>query len=130
MKIKNKYAIKRSVTGLGMFAQQDIPRKTEIIQYLGTIITNEEADRTGGRYVFYLNETHSIDGKSRENLARYINHSCVPNAAAYTDDEEVWIISEKAIKAGEEITINYGKEYFASFIQPIGCKCKKCSSRK
>ena len=74
MKSNNVYAIKRAVTGLGMFAQQDIPRKTEIIQYKGEIITNEDADKTAGKYVFYVNETQSIDGKSPENLGRYINH--------------------------------------------------------
>ena len=113
-----------------MFAQQDIPRNTEIIEYVGSIITNEEADQTTGKYVIYLNETHSINGKSRSNLARYINHSCRPNAAAYTDGQQVWIISEKVIKAGEEITIHYGREYFTAYIKPIGCKCKKCFPRR
>jgi len=39
----------------------------------------------------------------------------------------MWIWSIKVIKAGEEITIDYGKDYFDDFIKPVGCKCAKCA---
>jgi uncharacterized protein len=126
---KEMYAIKRSATGLGMFAQQIIPKNTRILKYVGTLVTNEESDKSKGRYIIQLNETHALNGKQRTNLARYINHSCKPNAEAYTSGKQVWIWSKKDIKAGEEITMDYGKEYFDDFIKPFGCKCKKCSHK-
>ena len=79
-----------------------------------------------------IDEEYRIDGSPRSNKARYINHSCEPNAKAYKNGLRVWIWSIRAIEAGEEITCHYGKEYFDDFIKPIGCKCAKCvkKSRK
>lgn len=126
---KKKYVIKRSATGLGMFAQQDIPSQTRIIEYIGTRLTNAEAEQSDNRYIIFLNETHTLDGKDRKNAARYLNHSCQSNAAAYTTGKRVWIWSERVIKAGEEITINYGPEYLAAYIQPGACRCRGCLRR-
>jgi uncharacterized protein len=126
---KKKYVIKRSTTGLGMFAQQDIPSQTRICEYIGIRIPNAKAEKADNRYIMYLNSTHAIDGQERANAARYINHSCQPNAAAYTTGKRLWIWSEQPIKAGEEITLDYGKEYFDAYIQGVGCRCQKCKPK-
>jgi len=73
-----------------------------------------------------IDENRLIDGSSRSNSARYLNYSCRPNAKAYRSGVRMWIWSIKVIKAGVEITIDYGKNYFDDFIKPIGCKCAKC----
>jgi SET domain-containing protein len=125
------YAVKRTATGLGLFALNAIAKDRRIIEYFGPIITGaEEIDRKGGKYLFELDENRAIDGSSRENLARYINHSCRPNAKAYTSGKRIWIWSIKPIDAGEQITIDYGKEYFDEHIRPVGCKCEKCSAQQ
>jgi SET domain-containing protein len=121
------YAIKRSVTGLGLFAVQSIPRGKRIIEYIGPRISNEEVEKSDGKYFFGVNTKWSIDGRSRDNTARYINHSCRPNAEAIISRGRVWIWSRRAIKAGEEIVYDYGKEYFEGIIKEIGCKCLKCT---
>jgi SET domain-containing protein len=128
---KPKYVVKRTVTGLGLFAAADIPAGKRIIEYTGPLVTNEEVDRRKtGKYFFGVDEKYSIDGTPRTNLARYVNHSCRPNAEAFvTTRRRVWVWSKHAIKAGEEITYNYGKEYFDDHIKPVGCKCVKCSAR-
>lgn len=120
------YEIRRTTTGLGMFALKTIARDRRIIEYTGPLLTNEEADIKGGKYLLTVDEKHIIDGSPRSNLARYINHSCRPNAKAYSSGLRVWIWSTRTIRAGEEITINYGQEYFDDHIRPVGCKCKKC----
>src|SRR5688572_8979141 len=113
------YVVKRTTTGLGLFATRLIPADKRIIEYTGTVLTNEEADRKGGKYLLTMDEKYVIDGTTRTNLARYVNHSCRPNAKAFTTGVRVWIWSLRAIKPGEEITMNYGKEYFEEFIAPI-----------
>lgn len=123
---KRTYTIKRCITGLGMFAQQDISPQTRILEYTGTRIPNAEAEKADNRYIMYLNPTHAVDGTDRTNAARYINHSCQANSAAYTTGKRLWIWSEQAIMAGEEITLDYGPEYFNSYIQPVGCRCQAC----
>lgn len=123
---KQRFVVKRTSTGLGLFVVQHIAAKQRIIEYVGAIITNEEANRKGGKYLFAVDNKRTIDGSARSNLARYINHSCRPNAESVAARGRVWIWSKKAIHTGEEITINYGKTYFDTYIKPHGCRCRKC----
>jgi SET domain-containing protein len=119
-------SLKRSATGLGLFALRDIPRGRRIIEYVGELITDKEADRRRGKYLFDLGDGRCIDGRSRANLARYVNHSCRPNATAYVTGRRVWVWSRRRILAGEEITIDYGPAYFDEHIRPKGCRCAAC----
>jgi SET domain-containing protein len=125
-----KYVVRRSATGLGLFAAGLIPAGRRIIEYTGKLITNEEVERRKrGKYFFGLDDKYSIDGSARGNVARYINHSCCPNASAFVTGRRIWIWSKREIRAGEEITYDYGKEYFDDHIRPVGCKCKKCAPK-
>jgi hypothetical protein len=77
------FRVGRSVTGLGLFAIKPIKRGAYIATYRGRRITTEEADRRAARgasYMFEVNKRWTIDGSPRWNVARYINHSCRPNA--------------------------------------------------
>lgn len=125
------YEVKRTKTGLGLFATRPIPKGKRIIEYFGPFLPNEVVEKSNGKYYFGVNTKWSIDGSLRENLARYINHSCRPNAEAFVSQRRrVWIWSRKKIKPGEEIAYDYGKEYFEGIIEPIGCKCEKCGAPK
>jgi SET domain-containing protein len=126
-----RYAVRRTAAGLGLFALEAIPAGKRIIEYTGRLVTNEEVERRKyGKYFFGVNTKWSIDGTPRSNLARYINHSCRPNSAAYVSGHRVWIWSKRAIKPGEELTYDYGREYFDDHIKPVGCKCEKCAARQ
>lgn len=121
------FVIKRSATGLGMFATKPIPKGTRIAEYTGPRVPNDEVEKSNGKYFFGVNTKWSIDGRGRDNIARYINHSCRPNAEAIITRGRVWIWSRRNIKPGEEIAYDYGKEYFDGIIKEIGCKCAKCA---
>lgn len=123
------YAVKRSTAGLGLFARTDIKKGEFVIEYTGEYVSEEEADRRGGMYLFSLDKDGAIDGRERKNLARYINHSCKPNCETEHDEEEkrVRIYAIRAIKAGEELTYDYGKEFFDEYIKPKGCRCAVCA---
>jgi hypothetical protein len=120
------YAIRRTATGLGFFALAPIAKGTRIIEYTGPLLPNEVVDKRDGKYFFGVNSKWSIDGTPRSNIARYINHSCRPNAEAFISGRRVWIWSRRNIKVGEEVTYDYGKEYFEDLIKPTGCRCVKC----
>lgn len=124
-----KFLIRRTTTGLGFFALEPIPKGKRIVEYIGPYLPNDEVEQMRGKYFFGVNSKWSIDGSSRSNTARYINHSCRPNAEAFISGRRVWIWSKRNIKPGEEITYDYGKEYFEDIIKPIGCKCEKCVTR-
>ncbi len=126
--IQQSIHVKRSSAGLGLYANQDFKRGEFIIEYTGDHISHAESDRRGGKYLFILNKKIVVDGKGRHNTARYINHSCRPNAEAETDDEDekIRISARKKITKGEEITYDYGKEYWKEYIKPRGCRCQAC----
>ncbi len=129
MKNKRKdYVVKRSSAGLGLFANRAYKRGDHIIEYTGEKITEEEANERGGQYLFTLNKNFVIDGKGRENISRYINHACKPNAEAVYDEDEqkIDIVARKKILPGEEITYDYGKDFFNEYVKPKGCKCTTC----
>ena len=121
------FVVKRTDTGLGLFALRPFAKGKRMIEYTGSLISTEEADRKGGLYLFEVDEKHAIDGSTRTNLARYINHSCRPNAEAFVYGKRVWIYSKRAIRAGEALTLDYGPKYFDEIIKPKGCKCEKCA---
>lgn len=119
----------KSKAGLGLFSNIDYKKGDLIIEYTGETITESEANKRGGKYLFELNDNWTIDGKARENLARYINHSCKPNCYPELNEDEtkVFIYAKTKIVPGEELTYHYGKDYFKDMIQPMGCKCCKCN---
>ncbi len=122
--------VKRSRAGLGLFATAPIT-KGEYIEYIGTIIPNKEAETmVGARYLFEINARWTIDGSTRKNLARYINHSCAPNCESVQNGKHIYIKAIKNVPAGTELAYDYGTEYFDEFIKPKGCVCPKCSSSR
>jgi SET domain-containing protein len=125
--------IGRAATGLGLFAAKPIRRKAYIVTYRGQWIATEEAlrreRRRGSKYMFAVNNDWTIDGSSRRNLGRYINHSCDPNAVAVLRRGNIVFVALRAIAPGEEITLDYGEEYFDLFIAPSGCRCAACRPR-
>lgn len=132
-KRKSKYTpggyalrVRRSGTGKGLFAEEQIPKGVCVIEYVGRPVGKAEAARDRGRYLFTVARNKTIDGNIPANTARYINHSCRPNCEAIGPSGRVFIFSTRRIAAGEELTFDYGEEYFDRHIKPRGCRCAKC----
>jgi len=127
------FRVARSLTGLGLFATREIPKKSRITRYRGPLLDHDEAVRienSGNRYLFEINDKWTVDGTARSNVARYANHSCNPNAEAYYYGKGIYIRSLRRIKAGEEITYHYGMDYLRNVIGISNCKCGRCRRRK
>ncbi len=124
------YRVGRSRSGLGLFATEPIKKGEFIARYWGRRIPSRLADELNTKYLFEINSRWTIDGATRRNVARYINHSCRPNAEANITKGSIRIMAIKNIKPGDEITYNYGRDYFDTFIKPKGCRCAKCQGRK
>ena len=76
------FRVGRSSTGLGLFATQPIKKGTKIIRYFGPMLDckKEKDDAVENKYLFQITKRWTVDGSVRKNVARYINHSCKPNA--------------------------------------------------
>jgi len=108
MASKRAFRIGRSRTGLGLFATTPIKKGAFIVEYKGRKLTTEQADKL----------------EARGNL------SCLPNAEAHTIGHKVIIRAIKNIRAGAEITYNYGRDYLINVITRRSCKCDKCRKRR
>ncbi len=125
-----KLRVGRSVSGLGLFAMEPIPKGKKIIEYVGKFMVDEPDDDKNSLYIFNLNKHMDLDGAPRWNTARYINHSCRPNAESDVAKGHVWIKAKRNIMLGEEISYDYGKEYYDEYIRPKGCRCIKHAPKK
>jgi len=127
------------IHGQGVCAARDIPDGTRIIEYTGERITKVVAEqreqerlarqRAGGDdcvYIFILNQRHDLDGRTSDNIARLINHSCAPNCRAETIRGHIWIIARRDIAAGEELTFDYGFPYKEWQKHPCRCGAPRC----
>jgi uncharacterized protein len=128
------YRVGRSKTGLGLFATKPIKKGSKIIRYFGPILDSRKKDEDAieNKYLFELNDRWTIDGSTRKNLARYINHACKPNAESDVKPRKrkVFIRAIKDIEPGEEINYDYGTDYFKAYLKPIGCKCDACEKKR
>jgi len=131
---KKPYRIGRSRTGLGLFATKPIKKGAKIVRYFGPLLDSrrKKHDAIENKYLFELNGSWTIDGSVRENIARYINHACKPNAESDVRPRKrkVVIRAIKNILPGEEINYDYGTDYFKAYLKPIGCKCAACEKKR
>ncbi|KAM6106289.1 histone-lysine N-methyltransferase 2D [Pterocles gutturalis] len=137
----NVYLARSRIQGLGLYAAKDIEKHTMVIEYIGTIIRNEVANRrekiyeeqNRGIYMFRINNEHVIDATLTGGPARYINHSCAPNCVAevvtFDKEDKIIIISSRRIPKGEELTYDYQFD-FEDDQHKIPCHCGAWNCRK
>ncbi len=113
--------------GKGLFTKVDIKKGSLIVEYKGEKITWAEGLKRNENhafqspYLFYITAKNCIDAEyTLDALARYANdakgHTKVKgltNNAEYAVIKRVpFIMATKNIKAGEEIFVSYGDDYW------------------
>eukprot|EP01084_Bolivina_argentea_P310889 538039_1 len=81
-------------------------------------------------YMLEVGNKQWIDGKRKANIARFINHSCVPNLKCekYTNKfgmSSVHFVAVRDIKVGCELTFDYGNGFSAGR-WAFECQCEEC----
>jgi len=117
------------IEGRGGFARTHIKKGDCLIEYIGERLTKEESAHRcsfGNNFIFQINDEFDLDGSIEANLARFINHSCAPNAEAQLEDDRVWIVALRDIAPGEEITFNYGYDLEDYREHPCRCGAPNC----
>jgi SET domain-containing protein len=109
--------VRRSgVHGKGVFALQDLAEGETLIEYVGEVISWDEAqDRhphdpkdPNHTFYFHVNEDRVIDALFGGNSSRWINHSCDANCEADESNDRIFIKAIRNIHAGEELNYDYG----------------------
>lgn len=138
---QRKIQVKKSgVHGKGVFAARNISKGETLIEYVGEIISAQEAedrhphDPTDPNHTFYfqVEDDKVIDALHGGNSARWINHCCTPNCKPEVIEGRVFIKAKKDIPAGSELNYDYGliidepitKKLMAQY--PCWCGSAKC----
>ena len=117
------------IHGLGGFAKRAIARGSRVIEYVGEKLGTAESLLRCERqnvFIFALDESTHIDGDVPWNPARLLNHSCAPNCDALLQDGRLWLVANRDIEAGEEITFNYGFDLENYRDYPCRCGAPNC----
>lgn len=137
----NVYLARSGIQGLGLYAARDIEKCTMVIEYIGTIIRSEVANRkerlyesqNRGVYMFRIDNDFVIDATITGGPARYINHSCAPNCitevVTVERENKIIISSCRRIQRGEELCYDY-KFDLEDDQHKIPCHCGAFNCRK
>eukprot|EP00658_Telonema_sp_P-2_P049860 TRINITY_DN37950_c0_g2_i1.p1 TRINITY_DN37950_c0_g2~~TRINITY_DN37950_c0_g2_i1.p1 ORF type:complete len:432 (-),score=46.97 TRINITY_DN37950_c0_g2_i1:392-1687(-) len=126
--------------GKGLFAMTDLVAEQFVIEYVGEALSYQaHRKRTlaldGGHpsvsYVMKLNGDLLLDSSIKGNMARFTNHSCDPNCETQkwnVDGEiRIGIFSTRAIRKGEELSMDYQFEHYGG--KPTKCECGAAKCR-
>lgn len=118
------------IQGWGVFAVERIPARRRVIEYTGERIPAKEARRRlrkvwrggGSRriLIFRLNPRWCVDAGVGGSGAELINHSCAPNLITRKIGGHIYYYSRRAIRRGEELTVDYRFDPEASQVR---CRC-------
>jgi uncharacterized protein len=120
-----RLAVRRSHSGRGLFTQDRIPKDACIIEYVGRPAKPKQMKDNRGKYLFWTSDTSMIDGNIPANTARFANHSCAPNCEVAVHRRRIYLFALRTIEAGEELSYDYGEEYFRIHLAGR-CRCAKC----
>ncbi|EGW32759.1 uncharacterized protein SPAPADRAFT_54781 [Spathaspora passalidarum NRRL Y-27907] len=140
---KREYAavsvFQTELKGYGLRADLEIGEGQFIYEYTGEVIDEAtfrqrmvEYDQKSFKHFYFmmLKSDSFIDATVRGSLARFVNHSCNPNA--YVDK---WVVGDKLrmgifakrkIARGEEITFDYNVDRYGAQSQPCYCGEPNC----
>ncbi|KAK3359239.1 SET1-like protein [Lasiosphaeria hispida] len=120
----------------GLYAMENIPKDDMIIEYVGEEVRQQIAELRenrylksgiGSSYLFRIDDNTVIDATKKGGIARFINHSCMPNCTAkiikVEGSKRIVIYALRDIAQNEELTYDYKFEREIGSLDRIPCLC-------
>ncbi|KAI1319874.1 hypothetical protein F5Y16DRAFT_390484 [Xylariaceae sp. FL0255] len=120
----------------GLYAMENINKDDMIIEYVGEQVRQQISEirenrylksGIGSSYLFRIDEVTVIDATKKGGIARFINHSCMPNCTAkiikVEGSKRIVIYALRDIAQNEELTYDYKFEREIGSLDRIPCLC-------
>ncbi|RDA89929.1 hypothetical protein CP533_3290 [Ophiocordyceps camponoti-saundersi (nom. inval.)] len=120
----------------GLYAMENIGKDDMIIEYVGEEVRQQIAEirekrylksGIGSSYLFRIDDDTVIDATKKGGIARFINHSCMPNCTAkiikVEGSKRIVIYALRDIALNEELTYDYKFEREIGSLDRIPCLC-------
>ena len=121
---------KSNIEGYGIFAKNDIPPNTFLLKYGGKEVTKVGRPK---KCVIQL-RGRFFDPEGGPGIHQYVNHCCDGDTYQRSARLHMWsnrngeevisIVSNRRIEKGEEICVDYGKNYSIP-----ECRCPNCNTQ-
>lgn len=141
---KSLVVYKYGIHALGLYTSRFIFQGEMVVEYVGEIVglcvaDKREIDYLSGKklqyksacYFFRIDREHIVDATQKGGIARFVNHSCLPNCIAriisVRNEKKVVFFAERDIYPGEEITYDYNFNHEDEGKRvPCYCNSKNC----
>ncbi|KAH7166246.1 histone H3 methyltransferase complex protein [Dactylonectria macrodidyma] len=120
----------------GLYAMENIAKDDMIIEYVGEEVRQQIAEirekrylksGIGSSYLFRIDDNTVVDATKKGGIARFINHSCMPNCTAkiikVEGSKRIVIYALRDIAMNEELTYDYKFEREIGSLDRIPCLC-------
>ncbi|KAJ2974377.1 hypothetical protein NUW58_g8676 [Xylaria curta] len=120
----------------GLYAMENINKDDMIIEYVGEQVRQQISEirenrylksGIGSSYLFRIDDNTVIDATKKGGIARFINHSCMPNCTAkiikVEGSKRIVIYALRDIAQNEELTYDYKFEREIGSLDRIPCLC-------
>ncbi|KAH8174223.1 COMPASS (Complex proteins associated with set1p) component N domain-containing protein [Sarocladium implicatum] len=120
----------------GLYAMENMNKDDMIIEYVGEEVRQQIAEirenrylksGIGSSYLFRIDDNTVVDATKKGGIARFINHSCMPNCTAkiikVEGSKRIVIYALRDIAMNEELTYDYKFEREIGSLDRIPCLC-------
>ncbi|KAF9775951.1 histone methyltransferase set1 [Fusarium sp. DS 682] len=120
----------------GLYAMENIAKDDMIIEYVGEQVRQQISEirenrylksGIGSSYLFRIDDNTVVDATKKGGIARFINHSCMPNCTAkiikVEGSKRIVIYALRDIAMNEELTYDYKFEREIGSTDRIPCLC-------